>query len=211
MSKKDKSSKFQDELLNVSRKNLQVNKKHLEISKEHKNIGGKQLKQLEDTMSKKEQRIWWGASIVVTLIIGLITGGIYVTLSSNRIIQTPDYNVNVQANPNEVELNTKGDVLFNFNVTNTGKKNISDLSIREIKLYKINKYRADYCGDFRPIETPNLGNFPVGESRIIYGKVPGPTDQLLCFNDRERMLQFYIYFRSVPPTNIDKIVNISIY
>lgn len=204
-----------NEQLKVQKKLLNVAEKHLSIGAEHKDISKKQL---NESLSKNEQRFWWICSIVALFI---VSGAVihFLTINHNAI---KNYEVSVTVSPNKVLLNEKNDINFKFAFTNNGLKNISDISVLGLYVYRIEdgkpvfKYELISPLNNHPIPSCNSNSWygndntlPVGKSCTIDVKMTGLA-YTTFFDDKDKQVQFYIYVKSTPPIE-NKIVNLTIY
>jgi len=197
---------------NTLKKILDYLKNILKVNTEHKEISKEQTKK---SISKNEQRIWYIITIIVMISLGI---GVISKLPNNKSINE---NLKIDVLPEKIILNEKGDINFEIKFTNTGKINITDFNVLQMDLYRIENNRSLFK---RQIIAPFYntgytlsctkqdwygyqGLLPPSESCTIKTKMNACPE---CFDDKDKQVQLFIYFKSVPPIK-NEIVNIPIY
>jgi len=186
---------------NVLSKILAGINKLVNITKEHKNISKKSYK---NSMSKKEQRIWNGLTIIIMLV-GVI--GIGAIVAINFAGEDTNQLKIELIKPSEVILNDKNGIDFEIRFTNIGKTNLSNFDILKIDLYRMEAGELNFKqGIIRDNKDYSIscrdGRIEYGVNLPIGGSCTVKTDMLACptcFDDKDKEVFLLIYFNSVPP------------
>ncbi len=196
---------------------------HLTVAKEHKDISDQQQKQ----SSTKRERVTWNVTIIVVMVvIALIGWGILSKLPVFNSEEQSDYGVDFIVSPNKIMLNSDKKFQFKINFTNIGKKAIQDFEILQVELYRledgnyvwksnlISPHTDDghkaICKLKGKIGTPyndKIKEFKVGEICSVTTKVDSCQN---CFDDKDKPVQLYAYFKSNPPLE-NQVINLTIY
>ncbi len=175
--------------------------------------------QQKNSMSKGWQFFFSWTMLIITVLTLLTASGIYVVLSSSPSLEKPIYDISVLVSPTEIKLNEEGNIPLTFTFRNTGKENISDFDVSEINLYRLEKgkpvqlYQMYYPGNKNELFCSNSysygrqSNFVVDDVCTIKTKIYACKS---CFDDKDKVPQIYVYFKSVPPLE-NKVINLSIY
>ena len=206
---------------NLLKKLVKNTQNLINVSKEHKNVSSthKQIakKQLDESMPLKEQRNRSNLQFLFMFLFGIGIGSIVWSLNIFPET-TPNYAIDIAVTPNELMLNQKGDIEFEFTFTNVGLKNITDFEILYIEFYRQEgnkQQRYDQLISPFDKKSPYMNcdsrdsenNFVVGEKCKIKTEM---YECIPCFDDKDKNIMFNIHLKSNPPLE-NKIVNLTIY
>ena len=198
---------------NLLEKILEYLKDILKINKEHKEIT-KDLN--ENSMKKKEQRVWNSITISLMILAIILGGGLLYLLAFDNNV---DSTLEISVSPEEIMLNEKGDIDFEIKFTNTGDKNLKNFDVLKMDLYRLEaenltyKRQIIYSNNDYSISCTNGGyeihkyNLDTGESCIVKADMYSCPE---CFDDKDKKVYLLIYFDSVPPIQ-NRMVKIPIY
>jgi len=187
-------------------------------SKDSRNIQKRSLEFAKKETNNRRKFQWISIGVAIpTFIVALLSLNGIMQLNLNTLGLKPlDYAINTTVSPSEIILNSDSDISFTFNFTNVGSKNITGFQVLEInfyrdidkKEYQIYSSQFDsgrhylYCSDF---ESNNV---------IMPGESCALKDVKLyscpeCFDDKEKAIHLFVYFKSIPPIQ-NSVVNLTI-
>ena len=186
---------------------IEINKQHVEITRDIS----------ENSMSLKEQRFFNWVQIIL-IILGFVGVGFLVSLFIPHNEISVDYDINVKVIPDRILMNDASDKTFKFTFLNSGKKNITDFDVYEIKLYRLEdgnfRYYRQLLGpaDRKYMSCQNYAS----NNRLDVGKECTFTLEKPmfgckeCFDDKDKQVMLFFYFKSVPPIE-NGVVNLTVY
>lgn len=195
---KEKKSRIETllaKIFNVTKQSRDIQKDHLDFAKKE---------------SKRQLivSVFLVGLAIPTFIVTVLTlqGTIQIKglITSQNII--PDYAIKTEiVSPSQIILNTDSDILFTFNFTNVGTKNITNFKVYEIDFYRdVDKqFRQVYTEQFSTsysLYCPNFRN----DNVLMPGDYCVLKDVRFfacpkCFDDKQKSMHLYFYFGSIPP------------